>query len=293
MKILLFGKNGQVGWELQRTLATLGDLVALDYPEVNFGEPESLRLLVRDAKPNLIVNAAAYTAVDKAEKEVELAFAVNGKAPGVLAEEAKALNVAFIHYSTEYVFDGSKGEPYIESDPANPLSVYGKSKLEGERSVRAVGGAAIVIRTSWVYSTRQGGFVNKVLLWSRQQQSLRIVDDQVGNPTWARLLAEATAQLAVISRKDPFGFVKEYSGLYHLAGNGYATRLEWAEAILSYDPARSEQVVEEVQPALTSEFPTPAQRPLFSPLNCELFYQTFGINLPHWREALKLALEVL
>jgi dTDP-4-dehydrorhamnose reductase len=291
MKILLFGKNGQVGWELQRTLALLGELTALDYPEVNFGEPESLRQVVRLARPQVIVNAAAYTAVDRAESEVDLARAINAGAPGVLAEEARALKAAFLHYSTEYVFDGSKGSPYTEKDAPNPLNLYGSSKLEGERAILEVGGAYLILRTSWVYSVRAGGFVNKVLEWSKRQKVLRIVDDQVGNPTWCRMLAEATALLLAIGRDEPYGWMSEYRGLYHLAGSGYASRLQWAQAILDLDPDREKQLVEDFHPALTGEFPSPAERPLYAPLNCDLFSQTFGFSLPHWKNALQLAME--
>jgi dTDP-4-dehydrorhamnose reductase len=291
MKILLFGKNGQVGWELQRTLAPLGEVTALDYPEVNFADLSGLREVVRTVRPAVIVNAAAYTAVDKAEQEPDLARAINASAPGMLAEEARALRAAFIHYSTEYVFDGLKGKPYVEQDQPEPLNQYGWSKLEGERAIGEVGGAYLILRTSWVYSTRVGGFVNKVLQWARQQKKLRIVEDQVGNPTWCRMLAEASAQLLAASRGDPYGWLNEHSGLYHLAGSGHASRLEWAEAILCYDPARGEQVVEKIEPALTKEFPSPAERPLYSPLNCDLFEQTFGFSLPHWKNTLKLALE--
>jgi dTDP-4-dehydrorhamnose reductase len=291
MNILLFGKNGQVGWELQRTLAPLGDVTSLDYPEINFADPEGLRRVVEEARPDVIVNAAAYTAVDKAENEPELARAINAAAPGLLAAVARARQAAIIHYSTEYVFDGRKGQPYTESDTPNPLNLYGLSKLEGERAVQEVGGAHLVLRTSWVYSTRVGGFVNKVLGWSRQQKTMRVVEDQVGNPTWCRMLAEATAHLLAMSRRDPYGWIGEHAGLYHLAGSGHASRLEWAEAILNYDPARGEQAVEKIEPAFTKEFPSPAERPLYSPLNCDLFKQTFGYSLPNWKKALQLAMD--
>lgn len=291
MNILLFGKNGQVGWELQRTLAPLGNLTALDYPEVNFGDPDSLRQVVRSAHPAVIVNAAAYTAVDKAESEPDLTRKINAQAPGVLAEEAQNLKAAFIHYSTEYVFDGRKGQPYTENDQANPLNLYGLSKLEGEQAIQQVGGAYLILRTSWVYSNRVGGFVNKVLQWSRQQLVMRVVEDQVGSPTWCRMLAEATSLLIARSWNDPYRWMQDYQGIYHLAGSGAASRLEWAEAILCYDPAREEQVVERVEPALTEEFPTPAERPLYSPLDCEKFSNTFGFTLPYWKNALKFALD--
>lgn len=290
-KILLFGKIGQVGWELQRALAPLGEVIALDYPEIDFADPNSLRRVVQEARPQVIVNAAAYTAVDKAESEPELAWAINASAPGLLAEEAHRLGAAMIHYSTEYVFDGALGRPYLETDLPNPLNEYGRSKLGGEQSVQGAGGSYLILRTSWVYSNRQGGFVNKVLGWARQQRTLRIVSDQVGSPTWCRMLAEITAQLLAMGGKDVAGWLVERRGLYHLAGSGNATRLEWAQAILDCDPRKEEQVTEEILPARTSEFPTPAQRPLHAPLNCDLFTETFGLRLPEWKTALRMALQ--
>lgn len=292
MRILLLGKNGQLGWELQRTLATLGEVISLDYPQIDLSQESQVRQAVRQAKPQVIVNATAYTAVDLAETEVELARAVNARAPGILAEEAIACSAAMIHYSTDYVFDGRKGNPYVESDEPNPLSVYGRSKLEGERAVEQVGGANLILRTSWVYSLRRDSFVTKVLQWSRQQPILRVVDDQVGNPTWARILAEVTAQLLAVGGSDVVHWLAGRSGLYHLAGDGYASRLEWAQAIVQADPHPEEQVVREILPACTVDFPTPAQRPLFSALNCDKFNLTFRLRLPPWGEALQMAMEL-
>ena len=292
MRILLLGKNGQLGWELQRTLATLGEVIAVDYPEIDLAQEGAAQKTVRQARPQLIVNASAYTAVDQAESEEELAYAVNARAPGVLAEQAVDLGAALIHYSTDYVFDGSKGSPYIESDTPNPLNVYGRSKLAGEQAIEHIGGAHLILRTSWVYSLRRDSFVTKVLQWSRKQPSLRIVDDQVSNPTWARMLAETTAQLIAKAGGDPSGWLGERRGLYHLAGNGFASRLEWAQAILSHDPHKEEQVTREILPAHTADFPTLAQRPLFSALNCDKFAHTFGLCLPGWEHALRMAMEV-
>ena len=292
MRILLLGKNGQLGWELQRTLATLGEVIAVDYPEIDLAQEGAAQKAVRQTRPRLIVNASAYTAVDQAESEEGLAYAVNARAPGVLAEQAVDLGAALIHYSTDYVFDGSKGSPYIESDTPNPLNVYGRSKLAGEQAIEHIGGAHLILRTSWVYSLRRDSFVTKVLQWSRKQPSLRIVDDQVSNPTWARMLAETTAQLIAKAGGDPSGWLGERRGLYHLAGNGYASRLEWAQAILSHDPHKEEQVTREILPAHTAVFPTLAQRPLFSALNCDKFAHTFGLCLPGWEDALRMAMEV-
>lgn len=291
MRILLFGRNGQLGWELVRTLAPLGELVVLDYPEVDFAQPAALESLVRASRPQVVINAVAYTAVDRAEQEVGLARAINAQAPGELAGSCRRLGAALIHYSTDYVFDGMKGTPYVEEDAANPLNVYGLTKLEGEQAIAAEGGAWLVLRTSWVYSLRRDSFVTRVLQWSRAQSELRVVTDQVGSPTWARMLAEATALLLAQAGEDPAAYLGERRGVYHLAGEGAASRLEWARAVLEYDPRAEEQRVKEVLPGLTAEFPTPAKRPLFTALDCSKFARTFGLRLPGWREALKMAME--
>ena len=290
LRILLIGRSGQLGWELQRCLAPLGEVVTYDYPEIDLAKPASLPALMRGVNPQVIVNAAAYTNVDKAESEAELARQINSVSPGVLAEEARRLGAAFIHYSTDYVFDGCKGAPYTESDALHPLNVYGQTKLEGEQAVQAVGGAYLVLRTSWVYSMRQGGFVTKVLQWAREQETLHVVDDQISSPTWARMLAEATALIIAQGQNDPVGYLTEKAGLYHLAGSGACSRYEWAQAILELDPKKSEQKVRQLLPAKSSEFPTPAERPLVSVLECGKFEQVFGLRLPEWRGALKLAI---
>jgi dTDP-4-dehydrorhamnose reductase len=290
MRILLFGKNGQLGWELCQTLAPLGEVLAYDYPEVDLSVEESLVQMVRRLRPEVIINAAAYTAVDRAESEVERAFAVNARAPGLMAQEAQALGAALVHYSTDYVFDGRKGSPYIETDLPDPLGVYGRSKLEGERAVEQGCRAYLTLRTSCVYSLRGDSFVAKVLQWSRQQPTLRVVDDQIGSPTWAHTLADATAQLLAKGGKDIVGWLGERGGLYHLAGDGFASRFEWAQAVLRYDPHREEQVTRQILPARTADFPTPAQRPLFSALDCTKFGDTFGFRLPAWEGALRLAM---
>ena len=291
MHILLLGKYGQLGWELQRTLAPLGDILALDFPQIDLEQVDSLRELIHNIRPQVIFNATAYTAVDRAESEMEIAQAINSHAPRVMAEEAKKIGAAIIHYSTDYVFDGKKGGDYLEQDPPNPLNMYGESKLEGERAIQDVGESYLILRTSWVYSVRRESFVTRVLEWSRKQTDLRIVSDQVSNPTWCRMLAEVTAQLLAMAGRDVAGWLDERRGIYHLSGSGRASRFEWAQAILEMDTRREEQIVQEVQPALTSEFPTPAIRPLHSALNCDHFTDTFGLTLPNWREALKLAME--
>lgn len=289
MRILLLGSTGQLGWELERSLAPLGQVEALDYPQVDLTKLETIIPHLREFQPQLIVNATAYTAVDKAESEVDFAMAINAVAPGVLAEEAKKLNAALIHYSTDYVFDGKKGSPYCEEDQPNPINVYGKSKLAGEEAIVKVGGSHLILRTAWVYSMRRDSFVTKVLQWARQQKTLKLVTDQVSNPTWARALAEITSLLIACSGSDPYAWIKERAGIYHLAGDGYASRFEWGQEILRQDPMREEQTIGDVLPATTDEFPTPAQRPLFSALDCELFARTFELHLPDWKKALLLA----
>lgn len=288
MRIFILAENGQLGWELCRTLAPLGEIIAVDYPQIDLQHPETVCEMIRNVKPALVVNAAAYTAVDLAETEHERARKINAVAPGLLAQECKNLGAMFFHYSTDYVFDGTKGSPYLESDLPNPLSVYGHTKLEGEQRVLAVGGSYLIFRTSWVYSSRgQAGFIHKVLEWSRQQETLHLVVDQVSNPTWARMLAEVTAQIAGRGQD----YVSKRTGLYHLAGSGFASRFEWAKMILELDPNRHEQVTKEILPARTADFPTPAERPLFSALDCCKFESIFDLKLPNWQTALRLAMQ--
>jgi dTDP-4-dehydrorhamnose reductase len=292
MRIVLFGKNGQVGWELQRTLPFLGQVIALDYGDLDLADLKVLETRLDELKPDLIVNASAYTAVDRAESERDLAMKVNGQAPGVMAEAARKSDAMLVHYSTDYVFDGSKGAPYVETDIPNPINEYGRSKLAGEKAIQQAADAYLILRTSWVYSLRlQSGFVQKVLTWARQNEALRIVDDQFGGPTWARMLAEVTALLVAKGGSRPADYFKSYCGVYHLAGDGGATRFEWAEAILAHDPHREEQLAKRLEPALSSEFPTPASRPAYSVLDCERFENTFGIRIPAWKEILQLAME--
>ena len=287
MKILLLGNTGQVGWELNRTLLTLGKLVALDYPQIDMADPDSIRSLVQEIKPQIIVNATAYTDVDKAESEPELAMAINGTGPGILAQEAKKIDAALIHYSTDYVFDGTKGSPYTEEDQPNPINVYGETKLAGEEAICDVDGIHLIFRTSWVYSLRRPCFVTKVLEWAKTKKELRIVDDQVSSPTWARMLAEVTAQVITQGRADPLGYLVEKSGLYHLAGGGSCSHFEWAKVIVYLSSIESIQI----KPASTVDFPTPAERPLVSILFDEKIRNSFNIILPKWKNLLKLALD--
>ncbi len=290
-RILLLGNTGQVGWELNRTLLTLGDLTSLDYPQIDMSNPDSIRNVVRESKPDLIINATAYTNVDKAESEPDLAMAINGTGPGILAEEARRLNSALIHYSTDYVFNGTKGEAYTEEDEPNPINIYGETKLAGEKAIQEVSGAYLIFRTSWVYSLRRPCFVTKVLKWAREQETLHIVDDQISNPTWARMLAEASAQLIAQGKGEIVKYIEEKSGLYHLAGGGSCSRYEWAKAILEVEPHKEEQVVKALLPAKSEDFPTLAQRPGITSLLQDRYYNTFNLKIPDWYDVLTTALK--
>jgi dTDP-4-dehydrorhamnose reductase len=290
MKIILFGKNGQLGRELQRVLAPFGEVVAVDYQELDLQDSAAVEAFIRLHKPQAIVNASAYTAVDRAEQEQGLAFQVNSGAPGLMAELARSLHAAFIHVSTDYVFDGTLGRPYVETDLPNPLSVYGKSKLAGEQAIQKAGGAFLILRTSWVYSMGGDSFVTKILGWARKNPELRVVDDQIGNPTWARALAEIIGQLLAKAGDTPFAFFEKNAGVYHLAGRGYVSRFDMAKEIIALASVREPGLVSFIQPARTAEFPAPAERPLFSALDCTHFESTFGLRLPEWQDALSLAM---
>ena len=286
MKILLLGNTGQLGSKLNEILPTFGELHAFDYPQIDLADADGMRALIRKIAPDLIYNATAYTAVDRAESDIELAEAINAQGARLLAEEAAKLDALLIHYSTDYVFDGEKGAPYLEGDATNPLSVYGSSKLHGEQEIARVGGNYLIFRTSWVYSLRnESGFVKKVLGWARKNEKLSIVDDQISAPTWARTLAELSTDIL----HDGLPALKDKSGIYHLSGKGHVSRYDWAKEILALDPAKDEQIVEEIRPAKSSDFPVPAQRPTFSALDCSRFEQTFARQIPVWQESLKEA----
>ncbi len=282
-RILVIGRRGQVGWELRRTLAPLGELFAFDYPDIDLTMPETLRPLVREIKPDLVVNAAAYTAVDKAEDEVETCRAINAGAPRVLAEAAAALGARFVHYSTDYVYNGRKDGRWVESDTPDPLSVYGLTKLEGDQAIAATGVQHLIFRLQWVWGTRGGNFVKTMLKLSREREELKVIDDQVGAPTFSRHIAEASA-LAVARWQDQ-------SGIYHLANGGETSWHGFAQAIFEEDPRRSEQVVKSCLPIPTSAYPTKATRPLNSRLDQSKLDRDFGIRLPNWRDALKDSFE--
>jgi dTDP-4-dehydrorhamnose reductase len=290
MKIILFGKNGQLGREFQHILPALGEVISLGRDEVDVADLDSVQKILKEIRPNLIINSSAYTDVDRAETEHELAMQVNAAAPGVMAEMARKLGAVFIHYSTDYVFDGKTSKPNTEDNPVNPLNVYGRSKLEGEENTQQAGDTYLILRTSWVYSLQGNSFVNKVLGWARKNQTLKIVSDQISNPTWAHMLADVTSQLIAKNKTDLLDIIRARRGVYHLAGSGYTSRYEWAKEILANDSNRTEQLVQTIEPALSKDFPTPALRPVFSALDCTRFKEIFDLQLPDWRDTLKLAM---
>ncbi len=307
--IVLLGRTGQVGWELERALTPLGRVTALGRDELNLSDADSIRRRIRDSEPSLIVNAAAYTKVDKAEEEPDLAMAVNGTAPGILAEEAKRLGIPLVHYSTDYVFDGQGGaaangvpRPYTEADAPAPLNQYGRSKLAGERAIQAVGPVHLILRTSWVYAARGANFLATMRRLAGERDELRIVDDQTGNPTWARAIAGATARILAASWVRPEGAVNgpggagagpslsEAGGLYHLSAAGATTWCGLARAIVEADAAAGRGRNVRVTGIPTSEYPLPATRPAWSVLDNGAIAAAFGIELPDWKRQLKLCM---
>jgi dTDP-4-dehydrorhamnose reductase len=293
MTILLLGANGQVGWELRRALAPLGPVRALERAEADLADPDALSRAVREAAPSLIVNAAAYTAVDRAEEEEALARAINADAPGLLAEEAKRLGIALVHYSTDYVFDGAGDRPATESDFTAPLNAYGRTKLAGETAIRESGCAHLILRTSWVYSMRGANFLLTVKRLAAELEEMRIVADQTGAPTWARGIAGATALiLARCGAPGETGILAEKGGLYHLTASGETTWHGLAEAIVDWMRATGQPVrCKQVHPIPTSDYPTPARRPANSLLDCTKLRETFGIVIPDWRDQLDLCVD--
>jgi len=291
MKILLLGSNGQLGYEATRTLFCYGDLVAVDYPDIDFTKPKQVIDLITEVKPDLIYNAVAYTDVDMAEQEPEKAMLVNCHTPGLIAHYCKKNNVPFIHFSTDYVFDGQKNDLYTEDDLPNPINEYGKSKLAGEKAIIESQCLHVIFRTSWVYSMRAGGFVKKVINWAQNNEELRIVDDQIGNPTWARTLAILSTHMMGNNFQDLFQKIQDKKGIYHLAGGGFTSRFEWTKAIINQLPEEFPTIVRTIIPAKTADFPTPAKRPLFSALDCSKFESTFSLKIPNWEITSKLMLK--
>jgi dTDP-4-dehydrorhamnose reductase len=302
LRILVTGATGQVGWQLQRTLLPLGDVIARTRSELDLGDPDATAKFVRELAPDIVVNAAAYTKVDKAESEPDVAQTINATTPGRIAEELKPTGGLLIHYSTDYVFDGTKLGPYEENDPTGPLNAYGRTKLAGELAIAASGCAHVILRTSWVYDTRGSNFLRTVLRLARERKELRMVADQHGAPTWARAIAEATAQ--IVSRcvgereESKWGC----TGTFHLTAGGRTTWAGFAQQILEEYAALAEWpadtgefgsplVAERVVPITSDQFKTPAQRPQNSVLSNDKLQATFGLQLPDWRILLRLALQ--
>ncbi|MBS3997609.1 MAG: dTDP-4-dehydrorhamnose reductase [Hydrogenophaga sp.] len=292
MKILLLGPNGQVGWELQRSLSPLGELIALDRHSTaadggcgDLSQPDQLRQTVLALRPDVIVNAAAHTAVDKAESEPELARTLNAQAPGVLAAAAQSIDALLVHYSTDYVFDGSGTTPWVEDAATGPLSVYGRTKLDGERAIQASGCRHLILRTSWVYAARGGNFARTMLRLAVERERLTVIDDQWGAPTGADLIADVTAHAIRQTLRAP-----QLSGIFHLAAAGETTWNGYARFVLETARMVKPDLVlkaQEVAPVPTSAFPTPAQRPLNSRLDTSRLRSTFHLALPHWQTGVR------
>ena len=284
MKILLTGKNGQVGFELERTLAVLGDVTAVDVDDCNLADEAAIAALVARVAPDVIVNPAAYTAVDNAEKNQDLAFAINGRAPGIFGEHAKRLGALVIHFSTDYVFDGSKPTPYVEPDATGPLGVYGASKLAGEQSLAASGAAHVILRTSWVVGAHGANFAKTMLRLAKERDSLNVVSDQFGAPTTAALLADVTAHL-VRNRN----IAAQHSGVYHCVNAGETNWCDYAKFVIGFAQRAGVALKagpEQVNPIPSSAYPTPAKRPSNSRLDTSKFRSTFGLQLPPWQDSL-------
>ena len=297
MKLLLLGCNGQVGWELQRALAPLGELKALDFDtpgpwRADFTRPEALPSLIGALRPDVIVNAAAHTAVDRAEGEPELVRTINATAPGVIAREAAALGATLVHYSTDYVFDGSGDAPRSEDAPTAPLSVYGRTKLEGEALIRASGCRHLILRTSWVYAARGGNFVRTMLKLAAEREALNVIDDQVGAPTGADLLADVTAHALRALAARP-----ELAGTYHCVAAGETSWFDYARFVVEWARARGHPIrvaPDAIRPIPTSHYPTPARRPLNSRLDTTKLRTAFALHLPPWQAGVeRLLAEVL
>lgn len=290
-RIVLIGDRGQIGWELARTLAPLGELLVIGRKTspvaIELTDFDSIRRALRELSPCIVVNAAAYTAVDQAEQEQDTATAVNAIAPGILAEEAGRTGSLLVHYSTDYVFDGAKASPYTEEDPVQPLNVYGETKLAGERAIAAVAPAYVILRTSWVYGLRGGNFLRTIMCLAKERDELNVVDDQIGCPTWSRLIAEATAQM--LSRPQ-LTDVLATGATYHLVASGRTSWHGFADAIVAR-MHRSEVRAKAVTAISSDAYPQAAQRPKNSTLCTDLLSNTFGIRLPSWQRGLELCLD--
>lgn len=285
LRILLIGRTGQIGWELERSLSLLGKITAVDSLQLDLKKPTDIRRWIDETKPQIIVNAAAYTAVDKAETDRDNAMLINGVAPGIIGEEARKIGSLVIHYSTDYVFDGRKTEPYDETDLASPVNFYGKTKFAGEQALQNSGVKNIIFRTGWAYGLRGKNFMLTILRLAKEHEKLTIVNDQLGAPTWSRLIAEATSKI-IVQKGAELG---DFQGVYHLTCQGQTTWYEFAREILDFSPD-GQLKSKVIQPVTSYEYLLPAKRPRYSVLDNGKLVKVFGISLPSWQEALRMVL---
>jgi len=290
MKILLLGANGQLGHELSGSLACFAEVLPSSRGEVDGGDEAAVRALIDRARPEVIVNACAHTDVDGAERDPDAAHRINARLVSLLGEEAQRRAMGLVHFSTDFVFDGEKGAPYVETDAPRPLGEYGRSKLAGEMALAELDAPAIVFRTAWVYSLRRKSFVTTMLRLARERETLDVVTDQIGSPTFCRDLAQAVAMILYGMRADVIAEIRASRGVYHLAGGGAVSRFDWTRAILELDPRKSEHRLLDLRPIRSSDFPLPARRPLATPLDGTKARAKWGIALPPWRDALARAL---
>lgn len=291
-RILITGKDGQIGWELQRSLASLGEVTATDRRTLDISDPAVIRRVIREIRPQIIVNAAAYTAVDQAESDAVTVMAVNGVAPGIMAEEARRLGAVLIHYSTDYVFDGARQTPYTEEDAPHPLNEYGSSKLAGERAIQDIGGAYLILRTGWVYGWRGRNFLRTILKLAAEKDELRIIDDQTGSPTWSRAIAELTGQIIArrIDRADAAECLGECAGIYHITAKGETSWYGFAKRIMEKKEGVTGRRMTRLSAIATSEYPVAAKRPSYSVLSNRKLVQTFGLDMSSWETMIDLCL---
>ena len=289
-RILVTGKSGQLGWELQGALRSLGFVLAPERVQLDLANGDSIRKAIREAQPEIIVNAAGYTTVDNAETDRALAMQVNGTAPGIMAEEARRIGALLVHYSTDYVFDGELGRPYREDDLARPVNAYGASKLAGERAIEAAGGDYLILRTSWLYSDRRRNFLLTILRRAREAPDLRVVENQTGSPTWAHWLAAVTAHLLRDS-----AFARTRSGIYHLCAAGHASRYEFAQAIIriAQEVSGPSQGWASLIPTDSEQYPLPARRPRCPVTDTDKIRRVFSIETPHWEQQLRSCVQEL
>jgi dTDP-4-dehydrorhamnose reductase len=293
IKLLLFGDTGKIGNEIKIATPKTWQLACFSRKEIDFRNTRDIRNIIKSTSPNIIINAAAYTNIDDAENSSQLAMKINSEAVRVIAEEAERINCSLIHYSTDYVFDGLKNTPYIETDIPNPINVYGASKLQGENYVLSIGGASIVLRTSWIFCKRGENFLTKLLRLTREKEMIYVVQDQIGCPTWSRDIAVATIELIKMSEREIYDFFKSKHGIYHCCSKGSISRYGWAKEILRLDPQKDNKKTQELIATTSEEFAGVARRPRYSVLSSELFEKTFMIQVPMWKDSLKKMMDTV